>query len=129
MLTNSSARWIESPVEQRGQMRFAVALPATAVIGGKNYGIRVLNVALGGAMFETSALMAARSRLIFRCGTIAASATVEWQSGGFVGVRFDRLISDRDVAEQRSRSSAVAARWEEVGSQAVRNTLIDRGDR
>ena len=100
------------PTEKREGMRFDVALPATAMIMGKDYSVRVLNVALGGAMFETSAPLAARSRLIFRCGTIRADATVAWQSGGCTGVRFDRLLSVRDVAEQLSRSSAVAARRE-----------------
>lgn len=112
MTANSSARWGERSVEQRGQERFAVVLPATAVVGGAYYRVRVINVALGGAMFETSALMPVRSKLIFRCGTVAASATVEWQSGGCVGVRFDRLLHDREVTEQRSRSAAVAARSE-----------------
>lgn len=64
-------------------------------------------------MFETSALMVVRSSLIFRCGTIDAGATVEWQSGGCVGVRFDRLLDEREVMEQRLRSGAVAARREE----------------
>ena len=100
------------PTEKRGDMRFAVALPATAMIRGKDYSVRVLNVALGGAMFETSAPLAARSRLIFRCGTIRADATVTWQSGECSGVRFDRPLSARDVAEQLSRCSAVAARRE-----------------
>ena len=100
------------PTEKREGMRFAVTLPATAMIMGKDYSVRVLNVALGGVMFETCAPLAARSRLIFRCGAIRADATVTWQSGGCTGVKFDRLLSVRDVAEQLSRSSAVAARRE-----------------
>lgn len=109
MTANSAARRVESAVEKRGQERFALALPATAVVRGENYRVRVINVALGGAMFETSALMAVRSKIMFRCGTIAANATVKWQSGSCVGVRFDRLLSERDVTEQRLRSGAVAA--------------------
>lgn len=99
-------------IEQRLEMRFVVALPATAAISGKDYSVRVLNVASGGAMFEISVPLAVRSRLIFRCGTITVSAIVAWQKGSCTGVRFDRLLADRDVTEQISRSSAVAARRE-----------------
>ncbi len=108
-----SAEALQVFTEQRSEMRFVVALPATAVIRGENYNVRVLNVALSGAMFETSAPLAARSKLIFRCGTITASATVAWQSGGYAGVCFDRLLSERDLADQLSRSSAVDA-WREL---------------
>jgi hypothetical protein len=107
-----SAEAFQTFTEQRCEMRFAVALPATAVIRGKDYSVRVLNVALSGAMFETSAPLAARSKLIFRCGTITASATVAWQAGGCAGVWFDRLLSKRDLTDQLSRSSAVDTRRE-----------------
>jgi hypothetical protein len=95
--------------ERRREERFIVELPGTVSIAGESYPVRVVNVALGGAMFATREPMDVRSKLILRCGTIVARATVEWQSDGCVGVRFAHLLSDRDVAEQRSRSIAVAA--------------------
>lgn len=87
-----------------------MALPATALIGGSDHSIRVLNVAPGGAMFEISAALAVGTRLIFRCGTIWVTATVAWQAGGRTGVSFDADLDAREVREQLSRTAAVAAR-------------------
>lgn len=98
--------------EQRGQERFSIALPATAAISGRDHCVRVLNVAPGGAMFEVSTALAVESRLVFRCGTISVTATVAWQAGGRTGVSFDEDLDAREVKEQLSRSSAVAARRE-----------------
>lgn len=98
--------------EQRCEPRFAVALPATAVINGKDHSIRLLNVALGGVMFETSALLEGGTKLVFRSGTIDALATVAWQTRQGTGVIFERRLSDRDVRDQISRNSAVALRRE-----------------
>ena len=107
-----SAEVFRRAAEQRSERRFAVALPATAVIIGKSYTVRVLNVASGEAMFETSAPLAVGSRLLFKCGTIDVSATVIWQAGSSTGVSFNRPVSHRDVTEQLSRSLALAARRE-----------------
>jgi hypothetical protein len=107
---NVSGGAINSYIEQRSEDRFAVALPAIAVVCGKDYSIRVFNVALGGAMFETSAPLASGSRLTFRCGTITVSAAVAWQTSGYTGVRFDSPVNHRDVTDQLSRSLAIAAR-------------------
>lgn len=111
MVTTASNLCSKQPREQRGETRFPVAVPATAVMGGKNYSVRVVNVARGGAKFETSAQIAIGSKLTFRCGTIATGATAVWQSGACTGVSFDRPISTRDVTDQLSRTSAVAA-WQ-----------------
>jgi hypothetical protein len=96
--------------ERRCETRVSVALPATAAISGKDYTVRVVNVTPSGAMFATSAPLADRSRFIFKCGAIAVRATVAWVSGSYTGVMFDRELSNGEVAEQLSRSSAVAAR-------------------
>lgn len=111
--------------EQRGEVRFPVALPATAVIDGEAYSVRVLNVAIRGAMFELSAPLATRSKLNFRCGTISVNATVAWQTEGRTGVSFDCHLSEREVREQLSRSAAVAARRElKLSSLGVVGTSV-----
>lgn len=112
MAANFSIQSVRHSVEQRGEARFPVALPATAVVSEHSYSVRVLNVAVRGAMFELATLLPSRSRLIFRCGTISAEAVVAWQCDGKMGVKFCEELSDRDVQEQLFRSAAVAARRE-----------------
>ena len=96
--------------EQRREERLTVALPATAASGDKIYGVLVMNLAHGGAMIDASAALPVRSRITFQCGSIMRKATVAWQSGRQIGIRFDRPLAGPEVAEQVSRSSALAAR-------------------
>lgn len=112
MLLSFPDQTIRHSIEQRGDVRFSVALPATAVVAGHAYSVRVLNVALRGAMFELATPLPSRSKLVFRCGTVSANAVIAWQCDGQMGVEFDEDLTDRDVQEQLFRSAAVAARRE-----------------
>jgi hypothetical protein len=108
--------------ERRSEERFAVELPGTVVFGEASYPVRVLSVARGGAMFVTTETMKVSSRLILRCGALASTATVEWHAEGHVGVRFARLLSDRELAEQRSRSNAIRSlREQSRSSRSIRS--------
>ncbi len=63
-------------------------------------------------MIESCATLVRGTSLSLRCGSIAANAVVVWTEGGRTGLTFSDLLSDREVAEQLSRTAAIAARRE-----------------
>lgn len=60
-----------------------------------------------------------RSRLLLRCGTIEAGATVIWAREREIGVEFDQPLSEREVLDQLRRSQAIHARREARSSEVV----------
>lgn len=109
-----SAFWpvwaLQDDLDQRSQLRFPVAVPATVELGDEEHGARVLNLATGGAMIETSAPLLPRSALTLHCGTVTAPATVVWRKDDRIGVAFESPLTDVEVAEQVARSHAIALR-------------------
>lgn len=98
------------PIEQRATPRLAVAIPAAINVGAQDFGARILNLATGGAMVETSAPVLLNSALTLRCGTIVAGAVVAWRNAERIGIRFHDPLTEAQVHEQVSRSTALASR-------------------
>lgn len=96
--------------ERRGSERVAVVVPATIQLDTRDYTAKILNVVHEGAMLETSAPVEVDSRLVLRCGTVAANAVVVWTDAGRIGINFETPLSHAQVSEQLSRSTALSAR-------------------
>lgn len=110
MNTSSARRAPEAELEQREHVRSAVGLPAIVSAGDQDYSARIVNIAPGGAMIETSAVLHAGMPVLLRCGSIFAQAVVIWSSGCQTGVNFDVPLSDRELAEQLARTAAMSSR-------------------
>jgi hypothetical protein len=50
------------------------------------------------------------AKIVVHCGTIAEKAAVIWKSGAIIGVHFETRLSEAQVQEQVSRSTAISAR-------------------
>lgn len=96
--------------DNRKHARFPVALPATVSRSGDRASALIHDIAVGGAMIETTLLVVPGARLSIRCGTIDVKATVTWRKSRRVGIEFECQIPECQVEEQVDRSHALAAR-------------------
>lgn len=107
----SQGDFVERQREQRSQFRIRVALPALALAGGIKISISIVNIAVQGAMIETSIILKEGARLAISCGTVSVMAIVVWRGPDRqYGLRFERPLTKREVEEQIARSSAVSSR-------------------
>lgn len=110
MSTTNTRRAVELEFEKREHVRSCVGLPAVIRVGDKDYSARIANIAVEGAMIESSATLHLGMSLSLRCGSIATDGVVVWTSDGQTGVNFTYPLSDRELAEQLSRTAAIASR-------------------
>lgn len=110
MNANSARRVPEAGVEQREHVRSALGLPAIVSVEDQDYSARIVNIAPGGAMIETPALLRTGMSVLLRCGSIFAQAVVVWSSGCQTGVNFVVPLNDRELAEQLARTAAMSSR-------------------
>jgi hypothetical protein len=96
--------------DNRKHPRFPVALPATVCRSEDSASALIHDIAVGGAMIETTLLLVPGAALSIRCGTIDVEASVTWRRAGRLGITFERQISQHQVKEQVDRSHALAAR-------------------
>lgn len=96
--------------ERRASERFSVVVPATLRLGTHDYTAKLLNIVRGGAMLESSAPAEVGSRVMLRCGTIAVNAIVIWSEAGRIGINFETSLTDTQIEEHVSRSTALSAR-------------------
>jgi len=101
---------VKEEYERREWPRLRVALPASVTTASQDFNAKLVNIERCGAMLETAAVVEAGSRVMLRCGTIDAEATVIWAESGGVGIRLLTRLTDSQIAEQLSRSAAMAAR-------------------
>lgn len=101
--------------ERRAWARFSVAVPAFISVGNQDFTAKLANIVRDGAMLETTAPLNVGKVATVRCGTITATATVVWKESHRVGVRFLSPLTDAEVEEQLSRSTAMAARRSAAG--------------
>lgn len=94
--------------DRRASDRFPVAIPAAVLFGGTIYCARLMNIAHRGAKIETSAPLELHSTLELRVGTVSVRAVVVWLRSSCVGVNFVTGLTDCQIAEQVSRSHALA---------------------
>lgn len=87
-------------------------MPATLRLETQDYTAKILNLVHAGAMLESSAPVEPNSKVMLRCGTVAANAIVVWSDAGRVGINFETPLTDDQVREHVSRSTALAARRE-----------------
>lgn len=106
----SPLRVFQDERDRRTSDRFPVAIPAIVLFGGREYSARLINIAQGGAKIEASAPLVLHSILELRAGTVAVRAVVVWLGSSCVGVNFNSVLTDCQVAEQVSRSIALATR-------------------
>lgn len=102
-------RAFQDDPDRRTSDRFPVAVPASVLFGNLIYCARLINIAQNGAKIETSAPLELRSRLELRVGTVSVRAAVVWLKSDCAGVNFGTALTDCQVAEQVSRSHALAA--------------------
>jgi hypothetical protein len=114
MATGAARQFAEGWIEQRTAERLPVSLPAYLEIRGSQHSARLLNVAAGGAMIETGAELAAGTRLRFSCGTIRVDAVAVWLRQSQCGIKFYTPVADWQLAEQVSRSDALARRRDAI---------------
>jgi hypothetical protein len=107
-----AVRPTEGWAEQRAAERLPVSLPAYLEVGGSQQSARLHNIAAGGAMIDTAAELATGTRLRFSCGTIRVDAVTVWSRQGKAGLKFFTPVVDWQLAEQVSRSDALARRRE-----------------
>src|SRR5687768_17954275 len=62
--------------EQRAGVRAEIALPILITLGGVRYSALLHNLSTAGAMIETMAPLAIRSRIEFHCGSISTTGFV-----------------------------------------------------
>lgn len=106
-----SQRALRSSHDQRAQTRFSVALPAIAMANGSRCSVSIMNITNDGAMIKMAADLPVGAALALLRGTVSVAAKVIWQQpGGTSGIKFDPPISDSELNEQLSRSSAVEMR-------------------
>lgn len=101
------ARAAQEWIDRRAEDRFPVALPAAIGLGGQKYGARLMNLAHGGALIETTAPLHLDTTVALHCGTIAARAAVAWTKGNRIGVKFEAPLTDAQVIEQVARTIAL----------------------
>lgn len=105
-----SQRARETEFERRKHVRTSVGLPAIVRADGKDYSVRIADIGPEGAMLETSARLHPGDSLSLRCGSIVADAMVVWARGWQIGVNFAYPLNERELAEQLSRTAAIASR-------------------
>lgn len=106
---------VEDRLEQRAVPRLPVAVPAVIRVGNQEHSANLLNLSPSGAMIETPARLIPQAAVTLRCGTIGISAAVVWDKGRRVGLSFRESLSDSQIAEQLSRSRAIATRRDRRG--------------
>lgn len=89
--------------------------------------ISLVNISATGAMIETATLLRKGVRLTISCGTVNVLADVIWRGPNReYGVRFERPLKEREVAEQVARSHAVMARRHQA--RARRANVVASGE-
>ncbi|MFL6728595.1 MAG: PilZ domain-containing protein [Sphingomicrobium sp.] len=107
----SSAPTPQDPfADRRAYQRVAVALPAFLQADGERHSVQLLDLSPGGAKVDCAVRLASGTAVVLDCGTLGRSAVVRWQTGGLVGLCFDRELDGRDVADLIARSAALSAR-------------------
>lgn len=107
----STAAWaLDRRWDRRASERFSVVVPATLRTETQDYTAKILDIVHGGAMLEISAPFEVNSRVLLRCGTVAVHAIVVWSKAGRIGINFETPLTDAQVSEQVSRTTALAAR-------------------
>ena len=105
--------------DRRETDRFQAAIPATVLFGGVSYSARLLNIGQGGAKIEAPAPLELHSTLELRVGTVAARGVVVWLGSNCIGIKFAAPLTSRQIAEQVSRSLALAA-WHARASTSIK---------
>lgn len=96
--------------ERRFADRLPVLVPVSIVCGDVVYNGKLVNIVAGGALIETSASVPLHARFDLRCGTIATRAFVVWRDSTRYGVKFLQPLTEAQLVEQVSRTSALKAR-------------------
>jgi len=93
--------------ERRAYPRVPVAMPAFLTANGDRHAVRVLDLSVGGAKLNCSAILPTGTAVILDCGTLGRSAVVRWQTGAVLGVCFDSELDVREVTSLIARSIAL----------------------
>jgi hypothetical protein len=100
------------PAERRRCERVPVLVPSTVGSGESRQRAHLLNLSAYGALIQTTAPLRLHSRLTFRCGTVAATASVLWRDDENYGLAFAYPLTEAEIVEQVARTAALHARLE-----------------
>ena len=100
----------DSYADRRAHPRVPVAMPAFLEAQQERHAVQLLDLSVGGAKLNCSAILAPGTAVVLYCGTLSRSAVVRWQNGGELGLRFESALDAREVAALMARSNAVAVR-------------------
>ena len=95
--------------DRRVHPRVPVALPAFLQAGGERHHVQILDLSAGGAKLDCPLSLPTGTAVILDCGTLACAAVVRWQTGGALGVCFDRELDAREISALVDRSKALTA--------------------
>lgn len=97
--------------ERRRNDRETVLVPATITYGSKAYTGRILNIASGGALIETSAQLPPHCHLTLQFGSVQTPAFAVWRAETNIGVRFLKPLTALQTGEQVARTNALRERY------------------
>ena len=95
--------------DRRVYPRVSVALPAFLQAEGERHAVHLLDVSAGGAKLHCATDIAAGTKVMLDCGTLAREAEVRWQNDGVIGVKFEAELDAWVVTALIDRSTALAA--------------------
>jgi hypothetical protein len=106
----SPAQGSDPYVDRRAHPRVPVALPAFLKANGERHQAQILDLSAGGARLSCAALFATGTTAVLECGTLARAAVVRWQNDGLLGLCFETMLDEPDVAALADRSASLAVR-------------------
>lgn len=90
-----SREWVE-----RAWARESVLLPVMVEGFGGKHPAHILDIADGGAMIETDAVLRRGSTIVLGCGTVDASGVIVWDGAGRYGLKFSPVVRKADITNQ-----------------------------
>ena len=93
--------------DRRLYPRATTALPAFLLVNAVRHSVQIVDVSSGGAKLDCLPQIAIGTAVTLDCGTFGRTAVVRWQSGGFLGLRFDTELDARTTAALIERSKAL----------------------
>lgn len=103
--------------ERRVERRIPIGIPALASVENRRHPISVLDITTTGVMIAVRLELAKGQRLQIHCGSICTDAFVIWRRGPEAGLKFKRPLSQSQVQEQVSRSTAIRSRRREAATK------------
>jgi PilZ domain-containing protein len=95
--------------DRRIYPRVPVALPAFLQVNAERYVVHLIDLSPGGAKLNCPVSLSVGVAVTLDCGTLGRTAVVRWQTGGVLGLRFDKELDVREASALIQRSTALEA--------------------